>query len=312
MLNGDRNTGEFRRYRDGNLLLKTSDQGDITIKWNKILSITSEKTFEIERIDGSRLWGKLSPSEPSGKLLVVSDGYKTELSFLDIVRIAPLYRTVWTGLNGSADLGFTYTEANSFVQFNFNGEATYHSRGFQLATRLSAFVSRQSGVTSSERAAWELDYAYFLPKRWYLGALTRLERNRDLGIDLRALAGLGVGRHLLQTNQTSFDALLGFTGSHETPTEGDGHNSAEAVIAGQYSHFMYDFPKLALGLDVTVYPSLTDPGRVRLQADGRIRRDIVTDLYISISIFDSYDRRPPPPGAAKNDWGPVVSMGYKF
>ena len=54
MLDCDRNTGEFRSYREGSLLLKTSNQGDVTIKWNKILSITSDKTFEIELVDGTR------------------------------------------------------------------------------------------------------------------------------------------------------------------------------------------------------------------------------------------------------------------
>ena len=53
MLNGDRNTGEFRSYNQGYLTLKTDNQGDLKIKWNKILSILSEKTFEIELVDGS-------------------------------------------------------------------------------------------------------------------------------------------------------------------------------------------------------------------------------------------------------------------
>ena len=123
---------------------------------------------------------------------------------------------------------------------------------------------------------------------------------------------MGGGRHLVQSNQTSLDALIGLTGTRESPTNGEDASSLEAVIAAQYSRFMYDFPKLSFGIDVTVFPSLTDAGRVRIQADERLRRDIVTDFYVSISVFDSYDNRPPSPGAAKNDWGPVVSAGYKF
>jgi uncharacterized protein DUF481 len=312
MINGDRNTGEFRSYNEGYLTLKTDNQGDLRIKWNKILSIESEKTFEIELVDGSKIWGKLEPSEPTGKLIVVSGGFRRPLGFLDVVRIAPLYRNVWTGLNGSVDFGFTYTEANSFVQLNFNGEATYRSRGFQLGTELSAFVSHQEGVTASERAYWQVDYGYFLPRLWYLGAVARFEHNKELGLDLRALGGLGVGRHIVQTNQTLFDVLVGAAGSHETPIDGEGSYSVEAVVASRYTYFMYDFPKLAFGVDVTVFPSLTDSGRVRLQADARVRRDIISDFYVSVSIFDTFDSRPPTEGAAKNDWGPVVSVGYKF
>ena len=312
MLNGDRNTGEFRSYVEGKVTLKTDDQGDLKIKWNKIVSITSEKTFDIELTDGSKIFGSLEPSDPPGKLVVVSDGGRRELGFLEIVRIAPVYQNLWTALDGSLDFGFTYTEANSFVQLNFNGEATYRSRNFQVATELSAFVSHQEGVTASERAAWQVGYSRFLPNRFYLGTVVRFEHNKELGLDLRALAGVGAGRHLVQTNQTLLDVLVGVAGSHETPVAGEGSYSVEAVVAGSYSYFMYDFPKLAFGVDVTVFPSLTDSGRVRLQADGRVRRDIISDFYISVSIFDTFDSRPPTPGAAKNDWGPVVSVGYKF
>jgi hypothetical protein len=43
-----------------------------------------------------------------------------------------------------------------------------------------------------------------------------------------------------------------------------------------------------------------------------VRREIVSDFYVAISVFDSYDSRPPTEDAAKNDWGPVISIGYKF
>ena len=312
MLNGDRNTGEFRSYVEGKVTLKTDDQGDLKIKWNKILSITSEKTFDIELVDGSKIFGSLEPSDPPGKLVVVFEGGRRELGFLEIVRIAPVYQNVWTALDGSVDFGFTYTEANSFVQLNFNGEATYRSRKFQVVTDLSAFVSHQEGVTASERASLQMGYNRFLPNRWYGALALRFEHNKELGLDLRALAALGVGRHVVQTNQTLLDLLVGVAGSHETPVAGEGSYSVEALISGSYSYFMYDFPKLSFGVDVTVFPSLTDSGRVRLQADGRVRRDIISDFYISVSIFDPFDSRPPTAGAAKNDWGPVVSFGYKF
>ena len=51
---------------------------------------------------------------------------------------------------------------------------------------------------------------------------------------------------------------------------------------------------------------------MRLQADVKATREIVSDFYVAISVFDSFDSRPPTAGAAKNDWGPVISIGYKF
>ena len=46
----------------------------IAIKWNKILSITSDKVFDIELVDGTHIFGALAPSSPPGKLAVESEG----------------------------------------------------------------------------------------------------------------------------------------------------------------------------------------------------------------------------------------------
>ena len=113
-------------------------------------------------------------------------------------------------------------------------------------------------------------------------------------------------------NQASLIVLIGFTGNHEIPVEGETENSAEAVVGGRYTYFMYDFPKLTLNAALAVYPSLTISGRVRVEALVSLKREIVSDFYLSLSVFDSYDSRDPTTLTAKNDWGPTVSIGWKF
>ena len=61
-----------------------------------------------------------------------------------------------------------------------------------------------------------------------------------------------------------------------------------------------------------MYPSLTEIGRVRLEATGSAKREIVSDFYLALSIFDSFDSRDPTTGQAKNDWGPTLSIGWQF
>jgi Protein of unknown function, DUF481 len=312
MSNGDRYTGEIKTYSKGRVSLDTSDAGIVSIKWNKILAITSTKTFDVELTDGTHVYGSFTPSNPPGKLEVVSEEARRTFDFLEIVRFAPLRRTFWRRIDGSFDLGFTYTQANQFVQLNLNGDATYRAKSFEVTARLSTFLSKQQGVTSSQRASLFLEDVYFLKNRWLIGAVAGLDRNRDLGLDLRAALGGSFGRYLFQTNQSSLVALLAFTGNQEVPVEGNVTHNAEAALAMQYATFMYDFPKLEVSASLQVIPSLSNPGRVRLQADAYLRREIISDFYFSIRLFDSYDNRPPTAGASKNDWGPVISIGYKF
>jgi hypothetical protein len=177
---------------------------------------------------------------------------------------------------------------------------------------LTAFFSRQDNVTAVSRGAFEVRYDRFLGTRWVLEGGIGLDRNTQLGLDLRETVGVGAGRFLFRSNQAWFVVFAGVTANHEIPVEGDDTNSAEAQIGGRYSYFMYDFPKLTVGADVTVYPSLTISGRVRLEADLSVKREIVSDFYLAISIFDSFDSRDPTTLTAKNDWGPTVSIGWQF
>src|SRR5262249_57911906 len=101
--------------------------------------------------------------------------------------------------------------------------------------------------------------------------------------------------------------LFACTGQPQDPTGGEARFSAEAIVAVDYSRFMYEFPNLTLNGRLQVIPSLTDSGRVRLQLDASVRREIISDLYVAVSIFDSYDSRPPTEGAAQNDYGPHIS-----
>ena len=117
---------------------------------------------------------------------------------------------------------------------------------------------------------------------------------------------------MIQTNQAWLVAFAGVTGNHEIPVQGDDTNSLEGVVGGRYSYFMYDFPKLSVGADLAVYPSFTVSGRVRLEASASVKREIISDFYLSISIFDSFDSRDPTTLEPRNDWGPTLSIGWQF
>ncbi|HEX7251475.1 MAG TPA: DUF481 domain-containing protein [Thermoanaerobaculia bacterium] len=310
--NGDRLTGEIKAYGKGRLTLDTSAVSYVKVKWNKIVSITSDKLFDLQTIDGTRYFGTLAPSEPPGKLVIDTAAGKITLDFFEVFLLSPLYQNFWRRWDGSLDLGFNYTESSQLTQFNLNANGIYRRPKFSLETDISATYSRQNGVTGASRGTYSLAYFRFLSDRWFVATLFGLDRNIQLGLDLRVLAAVGGGRNLIQTNQTLLATYLGVAVNHEQPVEGESKYNSEAVIGGKYSYFMYDFPKITLGAALAVYPSLTEGGRVRLEANASAKREIVSDFYISLSIFDSYDSRNPTTGQAKNDWGPTLSVGWQF
>lgn len=312
LVNGDRVTGEIKAYGSGRLTVDTSHSSWIKVKWSLITSISSDKQFDVETIDGIHHYGALAPSDPPGRLVIVSGPQTVTVDFFDVFGLSPVYQTFWKRWEGSLDLGFNYTQSSNLVQFNFDFEGTYRVREAQIVTDLTAFFSRQDDVTAASRGSFGLRYDRFIGKRWILEGGVGLDRNIQLGLDLRESLGVAGGRYLIQTNQAWLVVFAGFTGNHEIPVSGEDTDSLEGVVGGRYSYFMYDFPKLTVATALAVFPSFTVSGRVRLEASASVKREIISDFYLSIALFDSFDSRDPTTLEPKNDWGPTLSIGWQF
>jgi len=310
--NGDRITGEIKSYDQGRLTVDTAHSSWIKIKWSLVASITSDKVFDVETIDGVHHFGSLAPSDPVGQLTIVEAEQPLTVPFFQVFDITPVYQAFWKRWEGSLDLGFNYTQSSNLTQFNLDFDGTYRMKDWQLATTLSAFFSRQNGVTGAERGSLGILYYRFLPNRWLLQTGIGLDRNIQLGLKIREFFGIGAGRYVIQTNQTQLQPYLGVTANHEVPVDGEDINSAEGVVGCRYTYFMYDFPKLTVSADAQVFPSFTVSGRVRVEAQASVKREIISDFYLAISIFDSFDSKDPSTDSQKNDWGPTISVGWQF
>jgi hypothetical protein len=313
MKNGDRITGEIKSYEEGRLFV-SAPEGDINIKWNKIVGIRSMKVFEIETTTGEHLLGTLAPSDPAGKLSLLVEGGKTlTLDFFDVVRITPIYQTFFRRIDGSFDLGANYTHASDLLQFNVSADAVYKKPKFVVLTDMSIFYSRQNGETTSQRGTLKFSYLALRPHRWVYGALVGFENNLDLGLQLRSTAGLFVGRFVVLRNQTNVVVTAGLMGNHEKGTSGEVDNNLEGAVDARYSTFTYDYPKIWFDAYLRVVPGITDAPRFRVDANVKLKREVVVkDLYLSVSLFYNYDSVPPSTHAVKSDWGPVVSIGWTF
>jgi len=86
----------------------------------------------------------------------------------------------------------------------------------------------------------------------------------------------------------------------------------EALFTFRASYYTYDRPKTTLDLGIEYYPSLSNPGRQRLQLDALAKRELWKDLFVSASLFNTFDSRPPNPSADTNDFGVVMSIGWTY
>ena len=176
----------------------------------------------------------------------------------------------------------------------------------------SATVSSQSGIEETRRSALSVGYARRFEDRWVALVKGQLEQNRELGFDLRTSAAGGGGRYLAQSRRDKLLAGLGLSVNRERPTEGDSTTNVEAMALLNYDRFSYDFPKVDVSVAVAGFASLNDGGRYRLEADARLKRELVKDFYATLRGYESYDSRPATPGVPTSDYGITFALGWSF
>ena len=88
--------------------------------------------------------------------------------------------------------------------------------------------------------------------------------------------------------------------------------SLEASISGDYQLFVYDTPKRDINIDLAVFPSLTDGGRVRTNLDIKFSWEIISDLMFQLSYWLNYDNRGADGEGETRDYGITTSIGYTY
>ncbi|MBL8201577.1 MAG: DUF481 domain-containing protein [Chromatiales bacterium] len=316
--NGDRVTCEIKNLERGRLKVSTDSMGTIYIEWKDVLRVSSRELYVIEVQDGSRLQGTLAETDAGGQLLLRSEGPDTgseqfvpmaTVVWLDPLKLDEVRVKRW---DGSISAGFDTTKANNDTSLSASFDARRRAEDFLLNFNSSIYSRSQDGVEDSLRANVNGVYRGLLEDRWYWAAVGSFERNDELGIDLRSLGGAGYGRFLVQTGRTLWSVTGGLAVVNEQLAgDEDAQTSLEGFFNTDYEFFTYDTPKTTLTTSLTVFPSLTESGRVRGSLDFALRRELIEDLFVEISVYDSYDSEPPEEGE-KNDYGIVTSLGYTF
>ena len=315
LVNGDRITGEVKSLEYNQLKLSTDHMGTIYIEWDKIASLQSSQYLLLERTDGTRYYGQLVAGEGDSTLQVARsvDEPVESVDMAVVVRAQPIEGgDLIDRLDGYVSAGLDMAKASERRSIDFAGGLSSRTRVRAWALDGSVNLTDDSAGDTSERYLLQGNYRQFHRDRnFYLG-FGSFERNTELDLNLRTMAGGGYGRYFVQSNHAEWLGGLGMAYSHENYTGGETFDSVEGVLTTSFKLFRYDFPETDIGGSLTLLPSLTKSGRYRAEADLRAKYEFVDDLYFELKVYGSYDSQPPLADSEQSDYGLTTSLGYSF
>ncbi len=311
MENGDRFTCEIKRLERGKLEVSTSYMGTVYVEWNDIASVSSQHVFEVETQEGKRFFGSLDSSQ-ADEIEVVSQGHQISLDQPSIVKVTPIEDGFWQRLDGYVDLGSSFTRANRVGQLTIGAEASHRTRKRKTGVSISSLFSRQEGLESTSRHVVGFQSQHFLRKKWFTTGLSSWTTNDELDLDFRGTFGALVGRAVVQSNRTLVTAGGGLVFTRERFSGQEGQNNIEALGSWNIEMFRFEDPEMDISTVVNIFPSLSSPGRIRLDLESRIRYEVFKDFFVSFSLFDNFDSDPPGSDVENNDFGISTSVGWSF
>jgi hypothetical protein len=310
---GDTVTGEVEELNRGRLTFKTDDMGTLAIEWDKVRSVSAKATFEVHELGGGQYFGALRPGPTDGELTVAAvSGADKVLPLLRVVKIERLGATFWQRLDGSIDAGVSYASSSDLLTIDVAAHVALNRPGHGLTLDGSSTITRQPDADETTRNNLTFSYRRRRPGHWAEFFQAQAEQNKELGFDLRGSVTGGAGRYALQGRRHDLLAVLGLRANREKPLEGESTSNLEAALGFSFDRFSYDFPKVDIHATLAGFAGLTDWGRVRAELDVRIKREILRDFAVSLRVYESYDSRPITEGAARNDFGGSVGIGWTF
>jgi hypothetical protein len=311
--NGDKITGEVKSLGRGKLEFSTDSMGTVSIEWEDIEAVISATGQAVELTNGQRFYGPLQKSENTEMVQIATADGAVGVGVLDVISMYPVEAGFWDRLDVGASLGFSWDKASNVGKYSLGADVEYRRQESISGANFSSEITTQGdGLSTTSRANLSGQHLRFRPNKRFTAWFGNAEKNDELGIKLRTLAGVGYGWVPIRSNRNRLMFTGGIDVNRELPVEGEAETNLEAVGMFSYDYFRYSDPERRFSTSLTVFPSLTDWGRVRADFKTQLDIEFVSDFFWVMSLYANYDSDPLSENASSSDYGINSSLRYKF
>jgi len=317
MVNGDEITGEITTLERGRLNYKSDHMTTLSIKWEWVSKLASSNWFLVTHENGGQYYGQLLLPEREGILRVAFLEQMNDIPLDDVVRIRRIKKDFWARVDISVSLGFSYTQASDVAQLTSDGSIAYRDRIHGSEFKYNViYTDRGESVAVEDRTVRRFDisgtYERTITGRLFGSGVVSAQRNDELGLKLRLLGGGTMGYRLIETGHQRLSFSGGLNINREWSTSGSQvENNVEGVVAGSYSLYYYESPKVDIAANGTLFPSLTIDDRYRAEGDLAVSYEVFNDFFIELSYYVSFDSKPPASKESAGDQGTFIKIRWK-
>jgi hypothetical protein len=323
MKNGDRVTGSVVKKDGNNLTVKADQLGTVTLAWDQVASITTDKPVNVVLADGRKAKANIATS---GALVSIG-GINAAPADVSVIRndseqaavdrlLHPGWAELWAG---TASLGLAGTKGNAeSLTFTVGATAARATNSDKTslyfnAIRASAKVAGVDSETADAiRAGWA--YNHNLKPKLFAGVFNDFEYDKFQNLNLRFVIGGNFGYHVVKTKRSQLDALGGFDYNRASYFSVPGspastQSFAEFMFGDDYTFKLNG--NTSIVQSARFFDSMSNSSAYRVNFDIGAATKISKWLTWNLSLSDRYNNRPAA-GRKDNDFLYSTGLGITF
>lgn len=313
-------TGTVKSIQGGVIEFASDDVGDVSIKEEKVASITTVKPSEILYADERRSTGVLAMS--NGVYTVAANGAPAAPLNMKNVKTVNPEKSAW---HGSVNFSYTAVRGNTYSDTGtVLADIKRRWEHDRLAGDFGYFVARQG--TSKETETKNTDrinagaqHDHFWTTKFYHYESLRYEHDRIADLEWRYRVGLGLGyqwldgQDLASTGKWSFNQEAGFGIIAERYRLTSDPESE--YLSFRYAHHLTYLPKwykdLKLFHNLEYLPDLEDTSVYLVNADIGFTTQLSKSWQLIAKAEWEYNSNASE-SAKRSDIRYILGLGYKF
>jgi putative salt-induced outer membrane protein YdiY len=313
--NGDRLTGIVEVSDGKDVTLKTDFAGEIKIQWAAVQELKTDKPIYVVTPDKKTVSGTVSTDGSNLVVHTANNGtVPIPLAQVTVVRSSDmetayeksLHPSLLEAWKGGASLGFALARGNSEttnLTTGFNADRkTLHDELTFYEASLYSDNNQPGGSVLANSILGGVKYDRNITKHLFVFVSGDYTHDALQDLNLRQIYSGGLGVHIINNPNTTFDFLAGANYTRET--YGGGATYVARNLAGITvgEDFMHKFGKSTTFTEVFYfYPDLSNTGEYRFALDAASVTKLNKWLGWQTALTDRYVTNPPIAGTKSND-----------
>jgi putative salt-induced outer membrane protein YdiY len=316
--NGDRWTGKLISMEDGKMKIDTELAGPLEVDASRVMTFRTDEPIEIHQSDGTVFVDSID-TEDAGTVRTRGAGAAGErlVVLQDTVAINPQPPEV-PGWEGSALAGAKFERGNTIKDEAYvDLKVAYEIGKSRIALRGTydgeRTTDRSTGVanTNDRNIFGRILYDYYFGEKWFWWTGTSAEKDGPSNLDLRFMAGAGLGYKFWDRKNLKLYTRLGpaFVREDFRDSSSGDEERVSAIASWDFSWKLS--PVWSYFNDGSYLQSLEDADVGLLKLETGLRGDITEHIFFEGKILYEWDSETAS-DAERQDVDYILGVGYKF